>query len=476
MLADANSLLADYARTGSEEAFAELLRRYVDLVYGAALRLLNGDSHRAEDVTQLVFIDLARSAPKVSPQVLLGGWLHRHTCFVASNIRRSEARRQTRERMAAEMISNERENDLFEIAPVLDEALNQLSSDDRHAILLRFFEQLDFRAIGAALGGSDESARKRVNRALEKLEARLRIKGVSVSTKSLVAGLTSAAIVSAPEGLVASILPLTLSGTLVTAGTTKGALMIMTGTKIAIGATGALALLGLAYSVSEHVANGRWKRENDTLREQLAAVSENNVALSNKLVEAGRNASLNRNQFQELMRLRSEAGQLKQQLASAARATNYTKVGAVNREPVSEDTVATLAIRRMVDGKMWLHALHAHDAEHPDQFVTNFDQLRPYLGRAIEAGTNPNEPQRDEAELAQTANQFELTYAGHLDAITNGNSAIIMREKEAWTNAAGAWNRTYGFADGHTEIHRSIDGLFEDWEQKHTPQLKNERE
>jgi DNA-directed RNA polymerase specialized sigma24 family protein len=106
MITNTQKLLADYAQNGSERAFGELLRRYIDLVYSAALRSMNGDAHRAQDITQTVFIDLARSARKLPQNVLLGRWLHRHTCFVASTLRRSEARRQVRERIASEMRAN----------------------------------------------------------------------------------------------------------------------------------------------------------------------------------------------------------------------------------------------------------------------------------------------------------------------------------------------------------------------------------
>src|SRR5688572_13893676 len=93
-------LLAAYVESGSEPAFRELVTRYLDLVYSAALRLLNGDAHLAQDVTQTVFADLAKIAGKLGRDAMLGGWLHRHTCFVASNTLRRERRRQLRERQA----------------------------------------------------------------------------------------------------------------------------------------------------------------------------------------------------------------------------------------------------------------------------------------------------------------------------------------------------------------------------------------
>jgi RNA polymerase sigma factor (sigma-70 family) len=102
-MTDSHELLAEYATTGSEAAFRELVTSYLDLVYSAAVRLVDGDTHRAEDVAQTVFIDLARRAQSLSKEVMLGGWLHRHTCFVAANLMRAERRRQSRERQAVEM-------------------------------------------------------------------------------------------------------------------------------------------------------------------------------------------------------------------------------------------------------------------------------------------------------------------------------------------------------------------------------------
>src|SRR5690349_2365427 len=121
MMTDSQQLLAEYARTDSDATFRELVSRYVDLVYSTALRLVDGDSHLAEDVTQTVFLDLAGKAATLSPQVMLGGWLHRHTCFVAAKSLRTERRRQSRERQAVEMnaLQNDSGSDFSHVAPML---------------------------------------------------------------------------------------------------------------------------------------------------------------------------------------------------------------------------------------------------------------------------------------------------------------------------------------------------------------------
>src|ERR1035438_9148268 len=147
-MTDSQRLLADYATHGSETAFRELVSRYIDLVLSTALRSVGGDEHRAQDVAQTVFLDLARQAPKLSDDSMLGGWLHRDTCFVAAKLIRGERRRQIRERQAAEMNAlNRADTSLAQIAPVLDEAINELADEDRKAILLRFYERMDLRSV-----------------------------------------------------------------------------------------------------------------------------------------------------------------------------------------------------------------------------------------------------------------------------------------------------------------------------------------
>src|SRR5215472_11860488 len=120
---DPQQLLAEYVKTGSETAFAELVRRYLNFVYSVALRLVGGDTVLAQDVSQTVFINLARKAAGFSPQVSLGGWLHEHTFHVATKAARAERRRQAREKKAMEatMLQNDSGVNLAQVGPILDE-------------------------------------------------------------------------------------------------------------------------------------------------------------------------------------------------------------------------------------------------------------------------------------------------------------------------------------------------------------------
>ena len=95
-------LLRDYAANRSEAAFAELVRRHVDLVYSAAMRMVR-DPHLAEDVTQGVFVALARNARQLTDRSVLSGWLHRTAQNIAAQTVRSDVRRRAREQEAAAM-------------------------------------------------------------------------------------------------------------------------------------------------------------------------------------------------------------------------------------------------------------------------------------------------------------------------------------------------------------------------------------
>jgi len=213
-------LLTDYV-AGSDPAFGELVSRYVGLVYSAAVRLVDGDTHLAEDVTQTVFVDLARKAGTLSRGVMLGGWLHRHTCFVAAKTMRRERRRRDRKRQAVEMneLQDHSQANLSQVAPVIDEAINQLNAEDRTAILLRFFEQRDLRSVGEILGSTEDAARKRVARALEKLHVLLKHRGVALSAATLGTALATEAVTATPAAMATAITTTALAGAAAGTGT-----------------------------------------------------------------------------------------------------------------------------------------------------------------------------------------------------------------------------------------------------------------
>lgn len=250
-MTDTQELLADFVRTGSESAFRELVTRYFDLVYSTAVRLVDGDTHRAQDVSQIVFADLARMARKLSQDTALGGWLHRHTCFVARTVMRGERRREARERQAVEMNALNAQNDtvLAQIAPILDEAIQELGPDDRDAILFRFFERRNLRSVGEALGTTENVAQKRVSRAVQELGILLQRRGVALSTAALASGLAAGAVTAAPAGLALSIAGKVFAGAGAagSSGLTSAKVALMAKLKVAIVAT--LAIAGVVIAI-----------------------------------------------------------------------------------------------------------------------------------------------------------------------------------------------------------------------------------
>ena len=281
-MTDSRQLLADYARNGSEEAFRELVTRYLSLVYSTAVRLVGGDTHLAEDVAQTVFVDLARQARTLPGDVMLGGWLHRDTCFVAGKTMRSERRRQSRERQALEMNTFQDHSgpELMQAAPILDEAINRLGTEDRTAILLRYFEQRDFRSVGEALGSNEDAARMRVNRALEKLHALLKHRGVTLSVAALGTVLTAGAVTAAPVGLAATISSAALAGAATGTGTTLALLKFMTMTNLKLG-IGTLVVAGATTAlVVQHQAQIKLREENQSLRQHLGQLTTERVRLA----------------------------------------------------------------------------------------------------------------------------------------------------------------------------------------------------
>lgn len=158
-------LLARFVADGCEDSFANLVRRYLGLVYAAALRQVQSPQ-LAEEIAQSVFLDLARSAPRLAKTTILPAWLYEVTRRTAIDTIRREVRRQRREQTASEMntLTNDTENWL-QIAPLLDDAMQALEELDRNALLLRFFDNQSLRAVGTALGISEDAAQKRVRRA-----------------------------------------------------------------------------------------------------------------------------------------------------------------------------------------------------------------------------------------------------------------------------------------------------------------------
>jgi len=384
-MTDSRQLLEEYARNGSEPAFRELVARYLNLVYSTALRLVGGDTQLAQDVTQTVFIGLANKARTLSREVMLGGWLHRCTYHVATRAMRAERRRQSREQEAMEMntLRNDSGADWRQVAPVLDEAITQLGDEDRTAILLRYFEQRDFRSIGEALGRNEDAARMRVNRALEKLHSLLTRRGVTLSLAALGTALAAGTVTAAPMGLAATVAGAALAGAAAGTGTTLTFLKLMAGTKLQAGLA-ALVVAGTATTLLiQHQTQSRLQVENESYRRQITRLTAENESLSRQGASAQQPAAPSNGVSDELLRLRGEVGVLRQQtnkLGYLRQENRYlrTQVAAEaeTANQLSAEDQYILRQKYALDAMLTLvEATKGYTAKHDGQYPTSFDQL-----------------------------------------------------------------------------------------------------
>lgn len=335
MSANDFDLLRAFTRDQSQDAFATLVQRHLNLVYCAAWRQVRSPQ-LAEEVAQSVFADLARQAAGLKPETVLTAWLYQITRRTAIDVVRREARRQLREQIASEMNAmNATADDWTQIEPLLDEAMHALDDTDRTAVLLRYFENKSLREVGEALGTTDDAARKRVNRAVDRLREFFDSNGVSVSTSGLALVISANAVQAAPVGLAVTISAATvlLGETLVPIVATTQAIAMTTLQKALVATT-----LVAAIGVGIHQF-----RENAKLREQNAQLERQHASLSEQLQQAQSERDTARSRVatappsapaqekansSELLKLRGQVGVLRQEKTDLGSKSPLSKVTA----------------------------------------------------------------------------------------------------------------------------------------------------
>ena len=472
-----HQLLRDYSENRSETAFGELVRRHVDFVYSAALRLV-GDRHLAEDVTQSAFAVLAEHAAELTAHPVLTGWLHCTTRNLAAKIVRADVRRRAREQEAAamnELLSTDPDPLWKQIAPHLDTALGELEESDRDALLLRYFERKSAREMAKILNTSETAAQKRVSRAVERLREFFSKRGIAIGASGLVVVISTNAVQSAPLTLAGTIsTATTLAGTTIhisTALVTK-AIAMTAMQKFAVVAT-ATVLIGAGIYEAHQAAQLR--QQFQTLQqwqvpfaEQVAQLEQQNGALSQKIAALrDENEAWKRNSS-ELLKLRAEVGLLRQatnDLGKLREENHQLTQSPPPSAPKTDDEILQLMKDKHNCAHAWMEAFINYANNHQGQLPNSFEEAATFWPPYV--GTWPD----------VKPDEFEILYSGSLNAITN-REAIVFREKKLWQHIGGKWGRFDVLASGQVQYGSVPPGFangdFTDWEKERIVSVANQ--
>jgi RNA polymerase sigma factor (sigma-70 family) len=422
-------LLREYVERGTEVPFAEIVARYTSLVYSAALRQ-TGSPDAAVEVTQIVFVGLARSARTLAPRLpergSLAGWLCRSARNISLNLLRNECRRKVRERQAMEQLKpiSAAPIDWELLHPVIDDVMSQLSELDYEAVVMRFFSNQDLRSVGIALGITDDAAQKRVSRALNQLRKLLAKRGISSSTSALSTVLSANAVQTAPAGLALSISnpaalagigvsnPTVITATNATAMTTisKALIAVTMAATIGVGiyaARQSSTVRSQALALQQQDAQTRQlQQDRDDAAGRLVALEQENEELKNNLAQLpklrGENARLRSQQkdptynaFKERL---ARVSKLKQRLAETPGAkipefrlleeNDYDEAVKGPLDTELDYLQALANLRSAAEFKfittLLNPALTQYAKENNGQFPTDLAQLQPYFQSPVE--------------------------------------------------------------------------------------------
>ncbi len=419
-----------------------------------------------------MFTDLARKTPALPAATTLAGWLHRAACHAAAKAVRGNVRRAQRERLAMQIhaLPDDATTQAAEtLQPLVDEALAALPEADRDAVLLRFFAGKSLAEVGAVLGVNEDTAQKRVSRALEKLRENLRRRGVEVGSGLVATALTVAAAQTAPAGLAVSL----ASGALAGVGTTTGAasLLLLMKSKLALGIVGG-AVVATTLAWQQHRVQ-RLAEENGALQQQVADLSTVSMIPAPVALAAADAEELTRlrGEHLELLRLRGEVARLRQQVQrlpdlerQIQAAQRAAEQGEVMQRIVEQNLAEQHAEHIVLAMKNLGLAARIYSTDHQDRLPATFDEMRKELNELLGPDGNlPGGISTDQFEFfpqERVISEFEP----HM---------ILFREKKPRQLPNGAWQRIYCLTDGSVRQIGSPNGDFGEFERTGTATATN---
>jgi len=436
---DANDmdLVREFARNHSEAAFTELVRRHVNLVYSIARRCTGSDGD-AEDVTQAVFVILARKAAGLRARTVLTGWLAETTRFTAACMLRTHARRHAREQEAymQSILTDAAPTDAWtRLAPHLEAGMAQLGERDRTLLTLRFYANKSGPEAAALLGIQESTAHKRTARALEKLRKFFSQRGIELTAAAIAGAVAANSVQAAPAGLAAGITAAALSGTAITTtaylAATK-AIAMTTIQKIAV--TAALAVsVGVGIYQAKEAAKARadaqtLQQQQTPLAEQVRQMQKERDSMISQLAGLKEELAKNEKNNSELLRLRGQIGALQTQLANA----NATKA------KIEQPPLAT-ALK-------YYHRANLHYGNH------EYEAQLEDLNKAIELDPTMAAAYLQRGNLY--SNDLPKERGGHEKSVADFTRVLELEPN----NSSARWNRA-----GHYTSMSQYDKAIADW-------------